>query len=101
MKTTLDILRDARALIETPDRWIKGEYGRVLYGTQCYCLVGAVDQASDLDTVQFNRAQKVLLAVVDEDSIVDFNDAPRTTHGGDVMAAFDRAIAVTEAAVAA
>lgn len=95
MTTTAEVLRDAKALIADPDRWIKGRNQMILDGRKCYCSVGAIEAAAQDDSA-YTAAWIAL-----HDSLytwpAQFNDSPKTTHA-DVMAAFDRAIAAEESA---
>ena len=83
-------LRRAKSLIDTPDKWIKGDRVRVVNNQRCYCAVGALEMAG----ARFRPLVRALPG--GSYTIVDFNDAPTTTHA-DVMALFDRAIAAEEA----
>lgn len=112
MKSTAEILREARELISTPEAWCKGGNsfstpsavrrapegnGYRPAGTEpdavCWCPSGAINRAagghdapgrSDAERA-FSRAAGVALPF-------RFNDLSTTTHA-DVLAAFDRAIA--------
>lgn len=102
-------LRKARALIENPDHWVKGQYILIREdGSECFCAEGAFDQAGSDDLLY-------LSGETDDDhwatthwflemalpgtfhSVEEFNDNVYTTHA-DVLALFDRAIAAAEAA---
>ena len=94
----------AKALIDTPEKWQKGDYGSV---EDCMCALGAC-RAAIYGTTEFlprgdwrgdeNGLAEALRAALPErwsqsfSGVSDFNDAPETTHA-DVMALFDRAIA--------
>lgn len=94
-----DHLIAARALIDTPEKWMKGSYHS--QSTGCLCALGALGVAAHGDAYDWEYVDaKALLSVLrpdDEDwlIVVDFNDHPDTTHA-DVMAWFDRAIAAQE-----
>lgn len=96
-----DTLIAARALIDTPDKWIKRHWasdadGRQVFptdpGAVCYCLVGAI-RACDGGT----PARSLVATVIDElfdyrfTMTTDFNDDLATTHA-DVMRVLDTAI---------
>ena len=97
--TTLEILKAARAKIESPERWTRGCLARDEFGDEVppnlsvarkWCLVGACDDI---------RALEILEDVLEEEGEeppAAFNDDPRTTHD-DILALFDRAIASEDA----
>ena len=110
-----EILITARALINTPERWVKGRK------PGCWCAGDAIIVATyyarenhnkpgrafqprlDIDTGgqriedACNAALKALkCAIGNGHEIVSWNDAPERTHA-EVMAAFDRAIAAEQA----
>jgi hypothetical protein len=96
---TVEVLKAAKALISDEVRWTKGGNARDKDGAHvsaksknavCWCMGGA------LLVIRSNRSSEKLLRQVCGGSIARFNDAPATTHA-DVMAAFDRAIALAEA----
>jgi hypothetical protein len=100
-----DDLIAARALIDTPEKWIKGirhttERQWLFFERHRYCAVGAISTGQDgcLDHRPFReflRLQDALEAALPPDFsrsyIWAFNDHPATTHN-DVLALFDRAI---------
>lgn len=102
MKTALEILKEARAIIATPGKWTKGEFARDKEGNKVgicspdasqFCAVGAINRIGRAaGDVTFARAAFLEA----EPAGVWFNDHPNTTHA-DVLAAFDRAIAKLEA----
>lgn len=94
---TSEVLRRARDLIDTPEKWCQGDLG----GNGSYCAVGACKLALGMDLrdpIHFNGIPDVLreLEAVMRMWPSEFNDAAHTTHA-DVMAAFDQAIAEAEA----
>lgn len=104
------ILRKARELISDPERWTKGAFARNAQGASvsyrhdaatCFCSVGAVERAAFKDGVDDNQPISVALRALYRGklyaipSIAAFNDRDDTTHG-DVLAMFDRAIALAE-----
>lgn len=114
--TPAEVLRAARALIATPERWTRSTYMRDSAGLRldircaddraravCWCSLGATAQvasdcdygASDCDYGAEVKADRLLEAAVGGD-VVRWNDRPGRTHA-EVLAAFDRAIALAEA----
>ncbi len=106
--TTRDVLVKARALIATPDRWIKGRYERKRRGRKCYCAAGtlaaAAPTASDRAWITAWKCLHQAVGVVEGEekrncstptSIENWNDDPERTHA-EVLAAFDKAIASCE-----
>ena len=102
MKTTVETLRDAKALIDTPAKWTQHADARrsnnipCSYANPdaiCFCIVGAVWRASG----EFSKAFHLVQWQAQEEGrhVVQFNDHPDTSHN-DVMAFFDRAIALAE-----
>ena len=87
MRTIADQLRVARALIDTPEKWIKGSFCD-MHGR--HCAVGALGH-TDADALSY----QALNDVVGGHPITSWNDNRQRTHE-DVMDAFDRAIALAE-----
>jgi hypothetical protein len=87
----------AKAMIETPETWIKNEFE----AEGCYCALGAVSMVltgdADYDKNWYiGSTDKVALALAAQlpdrfAYVSDFNDDPATTHN-DVLQLFDRAI---------
>lgn len=112
-KTPAQILRDARALIDTPGKWTQYTYARTALGTKtdasspravCYCASGAINRVESRISVPFEdkapaakRARKYLSAAIPGSilHVPSFNDRSNTTHD-DIMALFDRAILSAE-----
>lgn len=101
MTKTSELLRAAKAKIEDPNRWTKGEYARDERGKPvniasqeavCWCVLGATGWSGNVADKMLERALFGMSAHCDIDV---FNDASETTHA-DVMALFDRAIAMAE-----
>jgi hypothetical protein len=101
MKSTVEILREARAYLSDPARWHQGHYG----DDARTCMVGGVKRA--VSGSQFgsffsdSRAYPAVMALarsigdgVRLSGVFAFNDS--TTHA-EMLAAFDRAIANEEA----
>jgi hypothetical protein len=114
-KDAVKLLKDARCLISSEERWTKGassrsQGGRPLEGIDdilayacSYCALGALGQADAWTyTGAYDFAMELLAEVVPERSwssierIVEWNDAPETKHE-DVLTAFDWAIGIEEA----
>lgn len=104
--TTREVLVAARALIATPERWTKETSSWVRNGIECFCAIGAIGRAVDHDhnapaTEDVNDALRAAMPAwfldrrTGRPSIVEFNDAPTTTHA-DVLQLFDRAIAACD-----
>ena len=100
MTTTLEILRAARAKIERPECWTKGELARDAAGNSvtpdsaeavCWCPVGAIHASTLIGHERF-CARHVIVNAIDSLNIGGWNDAPERTHA-EVLAAFDAAIA--------
>lgn len=102
--TTVEILRAARALIATPEQWTQGTPARGQDGwpvwpespdARQWCAIGACVAAGSDDERWMMRAIDALEAVALEGSVsaARFNDSHR--HA-DVLALYDRAIALAE-----
>lgn len=93
--TLRDDLIAAKALIDTPSRWFKGNYVSV---AGCMCALGACRQqmyGSPFGGMgDTNPLAQALANALPSGrwSVSDYNDDPETTHA-DIMALFDRAIA--------
>lgn len=106
MLTTSEVLRAARALIDTPEKWCQGTQGRDRNGLRddrnpvSLCMVGACKVAAGvpLPTPYGDIAHiaDFLARATGAITPAAFNDRNTTTHA-DVIAAFDRAIADAEA----
>lgn len=119
--TPSQILRKARKLIADPEHWTQGSYAREAQNgasttiasdrARCFCSIGALERAA-FDTSGYRllwnprqvgsyRAARACLfdALADIAPsfpvVVSFNDDLDTTHA-DVLALFDRAIALAE-----
>lgn len=104
--TTLEILRAARELIATPERWTQGAGSRDADGVArnfnepsvtCRCLYMAVSIAAG----NYHQGQLDAfwaLGFREQSHVVGWNDAPERTHA-EVMALFDAAIQAEEAKV--
>lgn len=92
MATVRENLIAARALIDTPEKWGKGDYQP---RPGCFCSIGAIDAAcgrmsENAEAIDALRA--ALPERFERDGVVAFNDDDSTEHT-DIMALFDRAIA--------
>lgn len=100
--TVAETLRRAKALIDAPEKWTKGEFARNAKGrpclpreAACFCTVGALVVACGPgQTSAFEKLRAHFTRLVGG-SIGTWNDAPERTHA-EVMAAFDRAIEIAE-----
>lgn len=104
---TLKILKDARKLISTPDKWTRGTYARDdgnakvdVHSPQAvrFCAVGALRRASfNLhDFGDHSRAKDILTNITvkrAKTGIVGYNDS---SSYAEVLSLFDDAIAQTE-----
>ena len=99
MKTTAQILTEARALIDTPEKWTQKTSSRDCKGSPleratdpnavCFCSLGALDKAAR-NFVESDRAYKFLYKLTSGD-VSGFND----THShSEVMELFNRAISL-------
>jgi len=84
--TLTDDLIAARALIDTPEKWIRG----LFYDGGCYCILGALNHVHACDGAFFAIHRALPSGV----TVPEFNDDPSTTHAH-VLALFDRAIAAS------
>lgn len=103
MKTTKQILVDARAIIDTPNKWRQGKLATdkdnqpvPFYSNKAerFCSVGAIYRATGSEYITPSR--KAITALfcsipLDYDSVYEFNDDTKTTHS-DVLRVFDLAI---------
>ncbi len=95
MATVKENLIAAKALIDTPEKWIKGG----LRSADCFCAMGAVGHIRTKGgwISETDEYQALADAVPDvfQRSVPNFNDDATTTHD-DIMALFDRAIAAAD-----
>lgn len=114
----IELLKSGRDRIADPKNWTKGYYARDAGGNPigedspeavCWCAAGALQSCLVIIAAGNirrnynirNHALEFLHLSMPSDfdvnlfSIAGFNDAPETTHA-DVMAAYDRAIALAE-----
>lgn len=110
---TVQILKDARALIADEKNWMQGEYvgtqsGNILCAgdpaADCFCSIGAIAHTTKelvLYNVEHSKPALILLSCIDDEqtsySVAAFNDAHEHEE---VLALFDRAIARAESEAA-
>jgi hypothetical protein len=107
--SALEVLQKARELIAKPGGWTQGAYARTADGfliserndnASCFCSVGAVSRSSDISEdigSAFDFLHNAMPPRFTAAGIIGFNDSPDTTQA-DVVALFDRAIKLAEAA---
>jgi hypothetical protein len=98
MSETADILRKAKALIDTPEKWRQG----LNHGDDSKLCAGDAMMSASRELRPIDPAfayaaarSKVLEGIGRLDGLVLWNDDPTTRHA-DVMQAFDAAIALAE-----
>lgn len=110
MKTTLQILKEARELLSEPKRWTTQAAARDATGNEvsvdspraaCFCSIGAIERMCLADGEEaYCRAERALRDAAKElfgsQSIVNANDRRPEGHAG-VLKMFDRAIEAEEA----
>lgn len=104
MTETSEILRKAKALIDTPEKWTifaeaRDKYGERVYARESFackfCAEGAIYAAGGY--LGDDRDEAILFRkVIGQTSIFGWNDEDGRTHA-EVMEAFDKAIALAEA----
>jgi hypothetical protein len=102
VKSTLEVLTEARALIADPKHWTTRAYARGKDRIEvrpnapeadCWCAVGALAKASGLEVRRIEDCSKPYRALQRAMSITGFLSGWNDRHGHDeVLAAFDRAI---------
>lgn len=107
--TVHTLLVAARAKIDSPDKWTKGNFAADEFGNRahvdspsatCWCLDGSLVHAARVHLGSLGEARDVVeMALSDDDdtalSIWEFNDGKDTTHA-EVMAVLDAAIEATK-----
>jgi hypothetical protein len=96
-KKTVEVLKQARALVARPDGWHQGDWDD---GTGRVCAAGAVVKADTGDARAWYaesdhaaEARGVLRALTPKGKVGAYNDHPLTTQA-DVVALFDWAIGI-------
>ena len=101
---TVDILKAARALIDTPEKWTRGLNARDAHGQDvrpnsleavCFCARGAIIRSAGFEHIDAYELLQNALPIGGNDFVPAYNDNPDTTHA-DIMALFDRAIELAE-----
>lgn len=87
-----DVLRRAKALIDTPEKWTQGNF---CGDHDSFCAWGAIFRAAASVNAQSPEPYNQMCKVVGQ-HLPNWNDATERTHA-EVMAAFDRAIAESDA----
>lgn len=92
---TLQVLIDARKLIEQPENWYGG--GQIDWGLK-HCSLSAIGKAEESLGLYpgDSRAANALRVAAEIKFVSSWNDAPNRTHA-DILAAFDKAIAAERA----
>jgi hypothetical protein len=102
--TELEIIKAARALIDTPEKWTKRVGARDSDGAEtdvlassavCFCVVGACRKATGPNILYVRGLGTLRSCIKGSGTVHEWNDAPERTHA-DVMELFDRAIAELE-----
>lgn len=108
-KTVVEILKEAKSLIDTPEKWTKETYARSTSGgvisehedgAVCFCSLGAFFRvAKSADVVYMDSGWDILIKAVKlikptAYSVATFND--NHTHA-EVMAMWDKAIELAAA----
>jgi hypothetical protein len=92
-----DVLRRAKALIDSPEKWLQCTY-RNSAGDK-FCVAGAIHAASlcELEMRAFNsdRARMFFRRAINKGFIENWNDRKGRTHA-QVMKTLDKAIALAE-----
>ena len=100
-----EALRKARELLTPEGAWTKRKAARDRLGNEvyaadpdavCYCSYGAIWHFELSGSLE-DRLEDFLFQAIDGLPIAQWNDADNRTHA-EVLAAFDRAIALAEAA---
>lgn len=95
MATVKENLIAAKALIDTPEKWIKGDYEK----RGCFCAFGAISKVLGVDPSvgEYSPAAMALRHALEQinptENVIGFNDS---REHGDVMALFERAIAAQD-----
>lgn len=91
MSEVTDFLLEAKGLIDSPEKWIKGSFRK----NGCYCMLGALLEVVGKDYAWDKACTLIENTLVREKAfscyMPEFNDAPETTHD-DVMKIMDLAI---------
>jgi hypothetical protein len=107
MKTVAQTLREAADLIEPEGKWTQEAFARDVAGNKltfgisedaaCWCLLGAVERASNSAFAAFRITKFVRRAIGGDENDPDYwNDAPERTQA-EVVAKLREAAALAEA----
>lgn len=92
MKSTIEMLKEMRVLLDNPKHWVKGMSEKKLEdGSYAFCVIGAADHLSGWQAFPRDDVLDVLRDVTGSGSIANWNDDPATTHQN-VLDALDSAI---------
>lgn len=110
MTTPAQLLANAKALIDTPEKWMRGKFT----DGKCFCSIGALMQAAKIEQrknvenpplepsviyvashVHLDKAVRSHPKNPNRKAVISFNDDPSISHE-DVMKAFDDAIQIAE-----
>lgn len=100
--TVVELLQAAKEKINTPEKWCKGVYARLPNGMPTtssdkeactWCMVGALRCVSNYKANDLTLGKAFGVDMVER--LFNLNDRGSTTHA-DVMAAFDKAIALAK-----
>lgn len=112
-KTVLTTLTEARALIDSPEKWTRGAFARNSKGEKvevydpnatCFCVLGALIRCESESVDFLKTARPLRKAFIElgtpaadfEQTLPGFNDSIATTHEI-VLTAFDKAIEIASA----
>ena len=98
--SVVEILEEAKALIDTPEKWTKGEWTRPISDEEyCHCAEGAINECLNIDfsnLADVRNAHYFFTKAIGTQLIPEWNDAPERTYA-EVMEAFDKAIELAKA----
>ena len=97
-KDTVRVLTDALALIDAPEKWCQGvaQIGAARCADRALCDV-ARQERHEGAWQRYNRGRLTLQIAIGQTDILTWNDRAGRTHA-EVVAAFQRAIEIAEAA---
>ena len=105
--TGIEVLRKMKELLSTSDKWIQGDYEKIVDGESCYCIYGALYRAAGYDgnltdvgapayyfaSAGYLSAISLLREVVGSQHLDVWNDCPGRTYE-DVMNVLTVAIGI-------
>ncbi len=98
-------LKAGRAMIDSPEKWTKGEFARDINGESvlpkdhcavCFCSYGAAMKAARAGTGMQTDVFKYINRAAPDENIIEYNDFTSTTHQ-DILVVWDKAIEKAEA----